>query len=220
MTTASLIRAGSSSRSCTTKARASSREQRNGDVSIARDLRSIYVHTRARASEARELRLRAAALQAQAREEAEAALEDEEPLVTFEDAGDVLGMVEAPLLVPDGFKVVAASPTEEQLDPTNPASDALIEQRIMVRFEHYGWCVGTVTAKVNDGRRTIERDRVNFVAKFDVDNGAATDLSLESSMYDGSPSAEYESWLLLEPVLAPTEAAALAAAAGGAIVAV
>ncbi|EOD28534.1 hypothetical protein EMIHUDRAFT_353494, partial [Emiliania huxleyi CCMP1516] len=84
-------------------------------------------------------------------------------------------MVEAPLLVPDGFKVVAASPTEEQLDPTNPASDALIEQRIMVRFEHYGWCVGTVTAKVNDGRRTIERDRVNFVAKFDVDNGAATD---------------------------------------------
>ena len=103
--------------------------------------------------------------------------------MTFEDAGDVLGMVEAPLLVPDGFKVVAASPTEEQLDPTNPASDALIEQRIMVRFEHYGWCVGTVTAKVNDGRRTIERDRVNFVAKFDVDNGAATDLSLESSMY-------------------------------------
>ena len=88
--------------------------------------------------------------------------------MTFEDAGDVLGMVEAPLLVPDGFKVVAASPTEEQLDPTNPASDALIEQRIMVRFEHYGWCVGTVTAKVNDGRRTIERDRVNFVAKFDV----------------------------------------------------
>ena len=67
--------------------------------------------------------------------------------------------------------------------------------------------------------RYIERDRVNFVAKFDVDNGAATDLSLESSMYDGSPSAEYELWLLLEPVLAPTEAAALAAA-GGAIVAV
>ena len=88
--------------------------------------------------------------------------------MTFEDAGDVLGMVEAPLLVPDGFKVVAASPTEEQLDPTNPASDALIEQRIMVRFEHYGWCVGTLTGKVNDGRRTIERDRVNFVAKFDV----------------------------------------------------
>ena len=80
--------------------------------------------------------------------------------------------------------------------------------------------MGTVTAKVNDGRRTIERDRVNFVAKFDVDNGAATDLSLESSMYDGSPSAEYESWLLvLEPVLAPMEAAALPAAAGGAIVA-
>ena len=116
-------------------ARASSREQRNGDVSIARDLRSIYVHTRARASEARELRLRAAALQAQAREEAEAALEHEEPLVTFEDAGDVLGMVEAPLLVPDGFKVVAASPTEEQLDPTNPASDALIEQRLALPYD-------------------------------------------------------------------------------------
>ena len=111
---------------------------------------------------------------------------------------------------------MAASPTEEQLDPTSPASDALVEQRIMVRFEDYGWCVGKITAKVNDGRRTIERDCVNFVAKFDVDNGAATDLSLESSMYDCSPSAEYQSWLLLEPVPAPTEAAALPAAAGGA----
>jgi len=144
----------------------------------------------------RGLRLRASALQAAARGEAE-----------------------APLLVPEGFEIVAASPTEEQLDPTSPASDALVEQRIMVRFENYGWCVGKITAKVNDGRRTIERDRVNFVAKFDVDNGAATDLSLESSMYDGSPSAEYESWLLLEPVPAPTEAAALPAAAGGAIAA-
>ena len=91
--------------------------------------------------------------------------------MTFEDAGDVLGMVEAPLLVPDGFKVVAASPTEEQLDPTNPASDALIEQRIMVRFEHYGWCVGTGrlrrrrrrTSRVVDVRR-LAVGRVRVVA--------------------------------------------------------
>ena len=45
--------------------------------------------------------------------------------MTFEDAGDVLGMVEAPLLVPDGFKVVAASPTEEQPDPTNSLHSAI-----------------------------------------------------------------------------------------------
>ena len=39
---------------------------------------------------------------------------------------------------------------------------------------------------------------VNFVAKFDIDDGP-TDLSLELTEYDPSPSAAYESWLLLEP---------------------
>ena len=39
---------------------------------------------------------------------------------------------------------------------------------------------------------------VNFVAKFDIDDGP-TDLSLELTEYDLSPSAAYESWLLLEP---------------------
>ena len=42
-------------------------------------------------------------------------------------------------------------------------------------------------------------DQVNFVAKFDMDQGRTTDLSLDATMYDTSPSAEYESWLLLEP---------------------
>ena len=40
---------------------------------------------------------------------------------------------------------------------------------------------------------------MNFVAKFDIDGGETTDLSLEAAMYDTSPSADYESWLLLEP---------------------
>ena len=42
--------------------------------------------------------------------------------------------------------------------------------------------------------------QVNFIAEFDIDEGAQTDLALELlDEYDTSPSAEYESWMLLEP---------------------
>ena len=40
---------------------------------------------------------------------------------------------------------------------------------------------------------------VNFIAKFEIDEGT-TELALEATEYDTSPSADYESWLLLEPV--------------------
>ena len=40
--------------------------------------------------------------------------------------------------------------------------------------------------------------QVNFIAEFDIDEGAQTDLALELHEYDTSPSAEYESWMLLE----------------------
>ena len=32
----------------------------------------------------------------------------------------------------------------------------------------------------------------------DIDDGASTDLSLDVSEYDPSPSADYQSWLLLQ----------------------
>ena len=68
----------------------------------------------------------------------------------------------------------------------------------MVRFEHFGWCKGKITGKNVDRRRTINRDQINFTAEFDIDDGASTDLSLELATYDTSPSAQYESWLLLK----------------------
>ena len=46
-------------------------------------------------------------------------------------------------------------------------------------------------------RRAIGGDAVNFIAKFDIDDDT-TELSLEAQYYDPSPSADYESWLLLE----------------------
>ena len=38
-----------------------------------------------------------------------------------------------------------------------------------------------------------------------IDEGAQTDLALELHEYDTSPSAEYESWMLLEPNSNTTE---------------
>ena len=70
--------------------------------------------------------------------------------------------------------------------------------RAIERFEHYGWCKGTITGKVVDRRRTINKEAINFIAEFDIDDGASTDLSLDVSEYDPSPSADYQSWLLLQ----------------------
>ena len=52
----------------------------------------------------------------------------------------------------------------------------------------------------------IGTGRVNFVAKFVMDNGASTDLSLSAAEYDTSPSADYEAWLLLKPTVQATMA--------------
>ena len=110
----------------------------------------------------------------------------------------MLDEVEAPLRVPSGFEIVTCSPAAEALDPSNIASDSMLGVGIMVRFEHFGWCKGKITGKNVDRRRTINRDQINFTAEFDIDDGASTDLSLELATYDTSPSAQYESWLLLK----------------------
>ena len=119
--------------------------------------------------------------------------------MTNEDMAEALGECELPLQVPNGFKIVTLAPAVAKLDPTDKASDELLNMRILLRFKDYGWCVGTITSKVTNRSRRIGRDRVNFVAKFDMDEGETTDLSLEANMYDVSPSADYQSWMLLEP---------------------
>jgi hypothetical protein len=99
----------------------------------------------------------------------------------------------------------------EKLDPTNKASDALLNSHILLRFENYGWCKGSITDKVTNRSRRIGQDNINFVATFDIDEGQTTDLSLDSVMYDTSPSADYQSWMLIEEEgegAAPAEGAA------------
>ena len=56
--------------------RASGREQRNGQLSVAEDLRTIYERARAKAYEKRALMQRISALQAESREDEAEALED------------------------------------------------------------------------------------------------------------------------------------------------
>ena len=146
------------------------------------------------------LQLRMAALNAEERDEAEAMAEagEDTPLLTAEDVADVLGECEAPLIVPSGYEVVALAPQPAELDSSDEASDALVNKVILLRFENFGWCKGTVVGKVNDGRRRVGGVRVNFIAEFDMDEGAATDLTLEASTYDTSPSADYQAWMLLQ----------------------
>ena len=121
--------------------------------------------------------------------------------MTAADAIEVLGGGEAALRIPAGMKVRHA-PTTDELDSRLEASDSLVNATIVMKFEHYGWCLGKIIEKVTDRRRRLQSRQVNFIAKFDMDE-APTDLSLEIDDFDTAASADYGSWLLLEPEGAP-----------------
>ena len=94
----------------------------------------------------------------------------------------------------------AASACRSRLrPPPRPRPQRMAARQPQRRNKDFGWCKGTIISKITDRRRRVGSDQVNFVAKFDMDQGRTTDLSLDATMYDTSPSAEYESWLLLEP---------------------
>ena len=79
-------------------------------------------------------------------------------------------------------------------------SAALLGKPIFVRLKDFGWCRGDLVECVPNRARKIGGVQINFIiAKFDIDEGETTDLALEAKDYDTSPSAEYESWMLLEP---------------------
>ena len=71
-----------------------------------------------------------------------------------------------------------------------------------------GHSFGARAGAVPNRTRKIGGVQVNFIAEFDIDEGAQTDLALEASEYDTSPSADYESWMLLEPSAVPAPAPA------------
>ena len=45
------------------------------------------------------------------------------------------------------------APSSLMLDTTSADSDAMIERTILLRFEDYGWCKGTIVRKITDRRR-------------------------------------------------------------------
>ena len=75
----------------------------------------------------------------------------------------------------------------------------LVGTSIFLRLKDFGWCLGKLVDRVPNRTRKIGGVQVNFIAEFDIDKGAQTDLALELHEYDTSPSADYESWMLLEP---------------------
>ena len=109
----------------------------------------------------------------------------------------MIGGGERALRIPPGMKLSDA-PSCKAVDAQQAASNKLLNATIVMKFEHYGWCTGTIVEKVTDQRRRFRGEQVTFVAKFDIDSGT-TDLCLDDEDYDPSLSAEYGAWLLIEP---------------------
>ena len=60
------------------------------------------------------------------------------------------------------MKVVQMAPAVEKLDPLVAASDELLGEAIILRFEHFGWCIGELKKKNTGKRRKIDGKMVKF----------------------------------------------------------
>ena len=83
----------------------------------------------------------------------------------------------------------------------------------MRKWEGFGWCMGEIMRVNDDARRSIGGDKVNFFAHYEIDGEEEPDVPhvLELSEYQTTDDAVYDSWLLLEVVGVPAEAATEAA---------
>jgi hypothetical protein len=187
------------------------KEQREGQISISHDLRSAYMAKREHAKEVAELRGRLAELRSDERIDSE-----EEPLVTSGDVDDVLGDDDASAadsaadgeakladVLPPGYtKVITPPATDFELDPEKPsAQEMLVGKKILWRWAEFGWCLGTVVRRNGDKRRKTGSGEVaTFILCFEMDEGATTSVVLTANRYSTSPDADYESWMLLEPI--------------------
>ena len=197
------------------------KEQRDGESSVAADLRGVYLHRREEAKAVNEAQHRLAELRKQAKasasDEAEAAAGGEEPLVTASDVNDVLGEEEEepdlaePYVLPDGFTAVEQPPSDLQLVGfTTEAvlAPEVVGKRLMFNYDGYGWIGGKVVRRNGDARRRMDDGTIaNFIASFDMDDGKTTALVLEREDYSSSLLAETGAWFLICPIAAESEVA-------------
>lgn len=68
------------------------------------------------------------------------------------------------------------------------------------RWEGFGWQIGTIVAVNEDGRCSIDKVKVNFFVRYDMDPSSEPPVPhvLTQERYQTSPDAPYESWLLLK----------------------
>lgn len=133
---------------------------------------------------------------------------EDEPLFTEDDTADVLAEAhieaEAQLTIPVGFQICTEAPSEEALTfskPASAASKALEGRQIMMKWEGFGWMLGSITQANEDARRAIDGKKINFFVlyKGEEANGAVPHV-LEGTRYQAEEDGEYDSWLLLEPL--------------------
>ena len=197
-------------------------EQRASHRSIATDLRAAYNATRQVAREEKEVKERLRQLRHERLEEDP----DDEPLLDATDAAEVLDededdLVEALLEVPDGFVICEEPPSEEALKfvgkPASAVSKALVGCRIALRWEGFGWCIGTITSVNEDARRSINKDKVNFFVQYDMEHDEPhVPHVLRAEDYHPSADANYDSWLMLRAVeVAEASAAEVTDGEGG-----
>uniref|UniRef100_A0A7S0Q0E0 Uncharacterized protein n=1 Tax=Coccolithus braarudii TaxID=221442 RepID=A0A7S0Q0E0_9EUKA len=204
------------------------KEQREGERSIADDLRTVYLAKRERAKEVAELKKRLSELRNQEKDEAEAEAEaraeaDElvvttttAQLVTAADVDDVLGAEKEehtelePYELPVGHIAVMEVPPAAELVRFVQGVEApsMVKKKIMYNYEGYNWLVGIVLRRNGDVRRAMHDGIVaNFIVQFEIDEGRSTAMVLDAEDYSTELLAPFGAWFLLDTEEVVTEAA-------------
>ena len=94
----------------------------------------------------------------------------------------------------EGFRIVAAMPPAEALEPKNDAQEILVGVSLLYRWPSVGWCVGVIKEANGDRRFKINGEVVNFHVYYEIDDDTSKHV-LTLDTYGGSGVG---SWVLLE----------------------
>ena len=105
-----------------------------------------------------------------------------------------------PLEPPDGYTFAPVPPTQQELEPLNPAGQALVGSHILYKWPRIGWQQGELV-KWNDNPKCKNgKKQVNFHAHYSYDNTKPRHvLSLDHYNTEAWADSPNHTWILLVP---------------------
>ena len=105
-----------------------------------------------------------------------------------------------PLEPPDGYNFAPAPPTQQELEPLNPAGQALVGSHILYKWPRIGWQQGELVQWNDNPKCKNGKKQVTFHAHYPCDNTNPRHvLSLDHYNTEAWADSPNHTWIMLVP---------------------